>query len=138
LQQPRPGLLLLGRLPAKAGPAPQPLVHAAAVQLAVFSPDEQHLATLDAQNQLRIWQLDMQRPQVFGQPLQAHGHGGNTTAMAFSPDGRMLATAGRDGQVQLLLWRHVDLLQEAQRRVGRALSQAELAQHLPAWPKAGQ
>jgi WD40 repeat protein len=60
-----------------------------------FSPDGRRVVRAEGQT-ARIWDLETSRP--IGPPL---GHGGFVSHAAFSSDGRMLATAARDGTARV-------------------------------------
>ncbi len=65
--------------------------HTAAVHEVVFSPDKNHFATEAADQKAMIWSLDTDT----GKPLT--GLTGTKAALAFSPDGKLLATEGGPG-----------------------------------------
>jgi WD40 repeat protein len=44
-------------------------------------------------------------------------HGGSVWALAFTPDGKHLATAGDDRYVRICVWHPEDLIEEASRRL---------------------
>ena len=73
-----------------------PLQHAAPVVAVGFSPDDHWLAVASA-NSLQLW--DMQMPSAA--PIPLRGHDKVINALAFSPDGRTLATVGDDPGVRL-------------------------------------
>jgi len=60
-----------------------------------FSPDGQHLGTVDTEGRVRIWNLDFQ------QLRQWLGHEGEVRSISFSPKGHFIATAGDDGIARL-------------------------------------
>ncbi|MEU3912023.1 protein kinase [Streptomyces sp. NPDC029721] len=85
--------------PTPLGPAlPQ-------VDSAVFSPDGRTLATTSGDKgggpyTVRLWSLaDPGHPQQVGRPLTEHGR--QVLALAFSPDGHVLASGSRDRTVRL-------------------------------------
>ena len=91
--------------------------HSANVQSVAFSPDGKTLAsgscavnvddeTLCDHGEIRLWQTDSGQP--LGPPLT--GHDGTVLSLAFSPDGKTLASGGSD--TAIILWdvdgRHPD------------------------------
>jgi WD40 repeat protein len=56
---------------------------------------------------------------------------GEVLDVAFSPDGKTLATAGRDGTIQLRVLDADTLIATARARVTRSLTDAECATYLP-------
>ncbi|MBA4066589.1 MAG: hypothetical protein C0501_23365, partial [Isosphaera sp.] len=71
---------------------PQPT----STKAAVFSPaDANLLATGDRAATVRLWNLDAQIP------VELAGHAGTVHALAFSPDGSRLASAGSDGTAKV-------------------------------------
>ncbi|HTU21245.1 MAG TPA: serine/threonine-protein kinase [Gemmataceae bacterium] len=72
------------------------LPHSAPIHAALFSPDDQRLATLDASGRLRVWdvsgRLHSERFLGPGVPI---------LAAAFSPDARWVVTAGSDETVRV-------------------------------------
>ena len=63
---------------------------------AVFSPDGNHIVTLNAERLVKVWDLVHKREE-----LTLRGHLSLAETAAFSPDGRHLVTAGFDDTVRL-------------------------------------
>ena len=49
----------------------------------------------------RTWEIDHLARRAAGTPLSLHGHGGAVMAVAYSPDGRRIASGANDGTVRL-------------------------------------
>jgi WD40 repeat protein len=80
--------------------------HAAAVEAIAFSPKEDLFASAGADGEIRIWKPKAERVGRIGNPSYEMGGGIKTgsrrlKSLAFSPDGRMLASGGSDGVVRL-------------------------------------
>ena len=71
--------------------------HQKPVMMAVFSPDDEIVATTSEDGKVVLWQWrDRKTLHVL------NGHAGGVLIAAFSPDGRTVATGGRDSKV--ILW----------------------------------
>jgi WD40 repeat protein len=71
---------------------PQPT----STKAAAFSPDDKHrLATGDRNATVRIWNVEAQIP------IELFGHRGTVHALAYSADGKRLASAGSDGTAKV-------------------------------------
>ena len=67
-------------------------VTSASVQAAVWSPGEEHLATIDGDGLVRCWEMwSWSHAALFGHLGAVHG-------LSFSPDGQYLASTGKDGK----------------------------------------
>jgi WD40 repeat protein len=136
---------LWSRLSSSAGdveaykPIDQPLTgHSGDVHWVAFSSDGATLASSSSNGTIVLWSLasspagDVDTGRAIGQPLT--GHTGWAMGIAFSPDGRTLASAGLDGTVRL--W---DVDPEAWKArvcqvAGRNLTRGEWRQYLPNEP----
>jgi len=109
--------------------------HASAVTAVAFSADGQWLATGSRDTTARLWDAttildEKQNAQdTTAEPLVLQGHGDSVTTLAFSPDGRWLATGSLDNTVRV--WRTAlqDLKSVACRVAGRNLTLEEWEQY---------
>jgi WD40 repeat protein len=82
--------------------------HTGAVGCAVFSPNGQRIVTASADGTARIWSATVDRrsgpessPSAPAALLTLRGHQGPVHRAAFSPDGKLVVTAGADGTARV-------------------------------------
>ncbi|NEQ13579.1 MAG: hypothetical protein F6K44_06725 [Moorea sp. SIO3E2] len=68
-----------------------------------LSPDDQYMATVGTDHILRLWSLSGKKL-VPKKPVEWKAHLGPTRSIAFSPNGKLLATAGDDSLAPVKLW----------------------------------
>jgi WD40 repeat protein len=125
------------------------------VNAIAFSPDGKYLATASNEKIARVWQIpnssgrEVTRINNFnGKEFRVQRtigvreavevaritHEDYVVAVAFSPDGKYLATASNDKTAQVQLWRREDLMAEACARLTRNLAEYEWKLYLPGEP----
>jgi WD40 repeat protein len=137
------------------------LSHDDSVNTISFSPDGKYLGTASKDKTARVWRIpsssgreirrthsvsggNSQTTKTFrvrqtigvGEAVEAARiiHKDNVVAVAFSPDGKYLATASNDKTAQVQLWRREDLMAEACARLTRNLAEYEWKLYLPGEP----
>ncbi len=86
-----------------------PNAHADAVVSVAFHPDGKHLASRGADRKVKVWDLTATGQAVWTEPCDAVRKFGTAYTIAFSADGRLLAT-GTDGVVKVWDWKNRQLL----------------------------
>jgi len=89
-----------------------------------FSPDGTHLATASFDETARIWDASK------GTEAARFATAGAVNAVAFSPDGRILAVGTEAGDAAVYYWKPTDLVAQACARLTRNLSKPEWQQFL--------
>lgn len=99
--------------------------HNGAVTNARFSPDGNMVVTASSDHTARIWDA------TNGRELAVlRGHASEVLDAEFSPDGTKIITAGDDGTARIFLVHVRDLVELAQKRIGRELTCQERVQYL--------
>ena len=73
-------------------------IHGAPLIYAAFSPDQNLLATLGWDNQIKIWQWNQGNPQLLH---TLAGHKATVWSIAFSPDGQSLVSTSNDQTIKI-------------------------------------
>ena len=90
-----------------------------------FSPDGSLIATAEGDGTVRLWDATTAEEQ-----LVLRGHTEQVDAVAFSPDGTRLASASSDGELRVWALDIDNLLELAQSRVTRELTDAECRRYV--------
>ena len=99
--------------------------HSGPVMSVAYSPDGQYIATGGDDGTAKIWEAET------GQMLlNLEGHTLGLLEVAFSPDGKYLATSSQDGTVRFYVLPLQELMELAQSRLTRHLTEGECQQYL--------
>ena len=104
------------------------LDHGAQVAAVAFSPDGAYVATGSADHNARVLNA------VTGAEMCRLEHGGRVTAVAFSPDGTRLCTGSDDCSVRVWVVDRDRLIEQAEGRLTRDLTQQEWQRFFPGKP----
>jgi WD40 repeat protein len=99
--------------------------HSGPVMGVEYSPDGQVIATAGDDGILKIWNAKSGKPQ-----LNLYGHTKGLLDVQFSTDGKYLATSSQDGTVRFYVLSLQELIELAQSRTTRSLSEYECQQYL--------
>jgi WD40 repeat protein len=137
------------------------LSHDDSVNTIAFSPDGKYLSTASKDKTARVWRIPSSSGREITRTHSVSAenskttttlrvrrtigveeavevtritHEDNVVAVAFSPDGKHLATASNDKTAQVQLWRREDLMAEACARLTRNLAEYEWKLYLPGEP----
>jgi WD40 repeat protein len=137
------------------------LSHDDSVNTIAFSPDGKYLSTASKDKTARVWRIPNSSGREITRTHSVSAenskttttlrvrrtigveeavevtritHEDNVVAVAFSPDGKHLATASNDKTAQVQLWRREDLMAEACARLTRNLAEYEWKLYLPGEP----
>lgn len=105
-----------GQAPSAALPATALQAHRAAVVAAAFDRASAHLVTGDRVGE--VWAWDLRAPDPGAHAAHLASHGDDVGAVAVDPTGRVAASAGRDGTVQVSLLGAEDLVALARHVAG--------------------
>jgi WD40 repeat protein len=103
--------------------------HKAWVNALTISPDGRWLVTGSYDNTARLWDLEADDPAGTARALS--GHEQPVVALAISPDGRWLVTGSFDKTARLWPLTVEQLLDDAQRAVGRNFTRGEWEELFP-------
>jgi WD40 repeat protein len=99
--------------------------HSGPVMGVAYSPDGKYIATGSSDGTAKIWDSGT------GQLLHNfEGHSLGLLEVAFSPDGKYLATSSQDGTVRFYVLSLPELIELAQSRITRSLTEGECQQYL--------
>ena len=97
--------------------------HTGPVSSAVFAPDGARILTASRDGTARLWDQD-------GQPLATlAGHTAQVTSAVFAPDGLRILTASDDRTARQYFVNPEDLLAAVPCRIGRELTETEIARY---------
>ncbi|MGD2145497.1 MAG: helix-turn-helix domain-containing protein [Anaerolineae bacterium] len=99
--------------------------HAGIVLRLAFSQDGSRLASASFDRLAKVWDVE-----TGSELVSLYGNASNVFGVAFSPDGERLATAGADGSVRTYTLQLDELIELADARVTRALTDAECRKFL--------
>jgi WD40 repeat protein len=97
-----------------------------------ISPDGKQLVTGSWDNSARLWDLTAAEPEKTARVLA--GHTSNVNAVAISPDGRRLVTGSADGTARIWPLPIEEVLDQAERAVGRNFTREEWKELFPDEP----
>ena len=95
------------------------LDHGDSVTAVAFSPDGTRVATGSGDHSARVFDA------ATGAEISRLDHGGLVRAVAFSPDGTRVATGSADGSARVWVGGRNQLIEQAERRLTRNLTQQE-------------